>query len=284
MTHGFCWYELRTTDVGAARRFYASVLDPGGAAQPCPGDRRCERRLHGELTQLPERAAAQGAPAHWLGHIGVADVDEAARRLVARGAVQLGPTRRAAARPASAILRDPLGAIVALSERPVPATATGIHWHELYSQDPEREAAIYGELFGLQKTQVLELGGEFGAYQMFRWDSAGPSRGGMLSIARLPHVHPQWLYYFGVDNVLDAGDATDNPIMPRSFYGGVTLMVGFWLAIGEVATPLSAWLAFASSYAAIVIVEPVFTLLVLHAIARRQHSAAVRFCFQPQAV
>ena len=218
MTHGFCWYELRTTDVGAARRFYASVLEPGGAAQPCPGDRRCERRLHGEITQLPERAAAQGAPSHWLGHIGVADVDEAARRLVAHGAVQLGPTRRAADRPASAILRDPLGAIVALSERPFSDTTTGIHWHELYSQDPEREAAIYGELFGLHKTQVLELGGEFGAYQMFRWDSAGPSRGGMLSIARLPHVHPQWLYYFGVQDLDGA--------VSRARAGGATLING----------------------------------------------------------
>ena len=72
--------------------------------------------------------------------------------------------------------------------------------------------------------------------------------------------------------------------LDAAFYGGVTLMVGFWLAIGEVATPLAAWLAFASSYAAIVLVEPVFTLLVLHAIGRRQHSAAVRFCFQPQAL
>ena len=61
-------------------------------------------------------------------------------------------------------------------------------------------------------------------------------------------------------------------------------MVGFWLAISEVATPLSAWLAFASSYAAIVAVEPLLTLLLISAIARRQHSAAVRLCFQPQAV
>ncbi len=72
--------------------------------------------------------------------------------------------------------------------------------------------------------------------------------------------------------------------LDAAFYGGVTLMVGFWLAIGEVATPLSAWLTFASSYAAVVAVEPVITLLVLAAIARRQHSAAVRLCFQPQAV
>jgi len=71
--------------------------------------------------------------------------------------------------------------------------------------------------------------------------------------------------------------------LDAAYYSGVTLMVGFWLAIGEVATPFSAWLAFASSYAAIVMVEPIFTLLALQAIGRRQDSAAVRFCFAPQA-
>lgn len=29
--------------------------------------------------------------------------------------------------------------------------------------------------------------------------------------------------FVGVDNVLDAGDATDNPVMPRAYYGGVTV-------------------------------------------------------------
>ncbi|MBS0345147.1 MAG: energy-coupling factor ABC transporter permease [Proteobacteria bacterium] len=71
--------------------------------------------------------------------------------------------------------------------------------------------------------------------------------------------------------------------LDAAYYSGVTLMVGFWLAIGEVATPFSAWLAFASSYAAIVMVEPIFTLLALQAIGRRQDNAAVRFCFAPQA-
>ncbi len=72
--------------------------------------------------------------------------------------------------------------------------------------------------------------------------------------------------------------------LDAAFYSGVTLMVGFWLAIGEVATPLSAWLAFASSYASIVAVVPLITLVLISAIARGQQSAAVRFCFQPQAV
>jgi outer membrane receptor for ferrienterochelin and colicins len=29
--------------------------------------------------------------------------------------------------------------------------------------------------------------------------------------------------FAGVDNVLDAGDATDNPLSPRAYYGGITL-------------------------------------------------------------
>jgi len=43
------------------------------------------------------------------------------------------------------------------------------------------------------------------------------------------------------------------------YYAGVTSMVGFWLMIGEVATPFAAWASFAASYLAIVACEPVFT-------------------------
>jgi len=38
------------------------------------------------------------------------------------------------------------------------------------------------------------------------------------------------------------------------YYVGVTSMVGFWLLIGEVEMPFSAWMAFASSYLAVVAV------------------------------
>ena len=63
------------------------------------------------------------------------------------------------------------------------------------------------------------------------------------------------------------------------YYSGVTLMVGFWLAIGEVATPLAAWATFAASYGAMLIAEPVFTWGVVKGLARVKHHAAVRFCF-----
>lgn len=67
--------------------------------------------------------------------------------------------------------------------------------------------------------------------------------------------------------------------LDAAYYSGVTLMVGFWLAIGEVATPLAAWATFAVSYVSLVLVEPVFTWVIVKGLARYQGSNAVRYCF-----
>jgi len=68
--------------------------------------------------------------------------------------------------------------------------------------------------------------------------------------------------------------------LDAAYYTGVTLMVGFWLAVGEVATPLAAWAAFAASYAAIVVAEPVFTWLLVKGLARLAASRLARVCFE----
>ncbi len=78
MTH-FSRFTLRTTDVTAARAFSASILGDGSL----------------DIVPLPAEAAARGAPAHWLGHLGVDDVEGMAHAFVARGATRLGPSRLA---------------------------------------------------------------------------------------------------------------------------------------------------------------------------------------------
>lgn len=67
--------------------------------------------------------------------------------------------------------------------------------------------------------------------------------------------------------------------LDAAFYSGVTLMVGFWLAIGEVATPLAAWATFAAAYGSIVIAEPIFTWVTIKALARVRDNSLVRHCF-----
>jgi len=67
--------------------------------------------------------------------------------------------------------------------------------------------------------------------------------------------------------------------MDAVYYGGVTLMVGFWLSVSQVATPFSVWLTFASSYLVIVAIEPVVTFGVIKLLKKYQGNELVDICF-----
>lgn len=71
--------------------------------------------------------------------------------------------------------------------------------------------------------------------------------------------------------------------LDAAYYSGVTLMVGFWLSVSEVATPLAAWAAFAASYISIVLIEPVFTWVIVKGLARYKDSRVLRYCFDLRA-
>jgi len=189
----FFRFELRTTDVPAARAFYAAVLGDGGDA---------------DIVPLPVEARARGARPHWLGHLGVDDLESAVGAFVERGATRLGPTRPSAGGGEVAILRDPGGAVVALATAPsAPAAAPAdIVWHSLNTADLGRAIAGYCELFGWQLTDRLDLGA-LGVYHAFAWTAGGASVGAIADIAGRPGVHPHWLFHFGVP-ALDPALAT----------------------------------------------------------------------------
>jgi len=67
--------------------------------------------------------------------------------------------------------------------------------------------------------------------------------------------------------------------MDALYYAGVTTMVGFWIMFGEVATPFAAWLAFASSYVAIVVLEPVVTYALVKVLSKHGSNRFVNTCF-----
>ena len=66
--------------------------------------------------------------------------------------------------------------------------------------------------------------------------------------------------------------------LDAAYYAGVTGMVGFWLFIGEVETPFSAWAAFAGSYLVIVACEPLVTYLAVKGLKSiEDHRLVARF-------
>jgi predicted enzyme related to lactoylglutathione lyase len=192
----FSRIELRTTNAEAARTFYASILGHD----------------HAVIWPLHEQALARGAKPHWLGHLDVADLDLATAQFIARGATPLGPTRPTHDGGRTAVLRDPGGAIVALSALPTQPSgggepSLGVVWHLLNTNDVARAGANYRELFGWSLTTELDLGAQ-GTFQQFAWQSGGESVGALGDVTGRPGVHPHWLFFFEVDSLEPALTAT----------------------------------------------------------------------------
>jgi predicted enzyme related to lactoylglutathione lyase len=197
-THTFARFDLRTTDPDAARRFYAAVLglafDAPAAAEAAPL----------AVWPLHEQARARGAPAHWLGSIGVTDVDATLRRWLDLGSESLGPVVRAADGSPFAVLRDPLGAVMAVRAGIRTPQRSPVAWHQLHTKDVDRAWAIYSEQLGWSPTKTVEVPDLEGGLRMFAWEAGGKTVGAMGNTARWPGVHVHWLFYFSIADLDDA--------------------------------------------------------------------------------
>ena len=179
----FSRYLLRTTDVEAAAAFYDAVL---------------ERRGDG-IVLLQPAAIARGARPHWLGHIDVSgrdDVRAVAARFVERGAMRLGPP---AAAGDAVLLRDPGGAILAVSDGAAESRA-GVVWHQLSTREPATAAETYSTLFGWSFTEPLELG-QLGRHRRFAFGPEEASAGAISDVDGRPEVHTHWLFFFAVPSL-----------------------------------------------------------------------------------
>ena len=188
----FCRYELRSTDVEAARDFYAALFGDG---------------LWGsgiDLAPLPAAAAARGVPGYWLGHIAVDDVVPPMYRFLDAGATRLGAPPADGRDSAGVVLRDPFGAIVALAPGAAPGNDR-ITWHLHVSRDEERAFGLYEGVLGWTALDRHDLG-ERGRHVTFTWDGRRSAVGSACDMASRPHVHAQWLYFFATRD-LDASVA-----------------------------------------------------------------------------
>jgi uncharacterized protein len=188
----FCRFALRTTDADAASAFYATVFGHDRA----------------EVWPLHERALARGARPHWLGQIGVEDVERTATAFVERGGARLGPTQQTGDGE-RAVLRDPGGAVVALATplRGGEDAIGDVVWHVLHTNDAARAITNYRELFGWAPAESIDLGA-LGVFQRFAWHAGGESVGAIGDVAQMRGVHPHWLFFFEVDALEPAMAAT----------------------------------------------------------------------------
>lgn len=234
----FNWHELMTSDVEAAKRFYASVV--GWTTQPFGGNSNYEMFVGVKGPQagvmvLPDDAKNMGAPPQWLSYVGTPHLIETVERAAALGGRVVKAPWDIPDVGRVAILSDPQGATFALYQ-PAAAPANQDHtpglgsfsWHELTTSDADAAFAFYHGLFGWEKTGAMDMGPEYGMYQMFGFGSR--SLGGMMKQPKEKPGPPSWLPYAMVSDARVAGPATKS-------HGGQELHTtevpgGDWIMIG----------------------------------------------------
>jgi predicted enzyme related to lactoylglutathione lyase len=205
----FSWIELATTDVAAARAFYAglfgwtfvdSAMPDGGVytrAQLGAGDIGGMFRLSAEAGRVPP---------HWGVYIAVASADDGVAAVAAAGGAVVEAAFDVPDHGRMAVLRDPTGAFFNLWQARGEGGATAFgagpgswSWVELATTDTDRAAAFYARVFGWSVKAhpgytEFSLGG-------------GPEFAGMLAIdPSWGPVPPHWTVYFDVADA-DAASA-----------------------------------------------------------------------------
>jgi predicted enzyme related to lactoylglutathione lyase len=207
--HGhFVWYELMTTDMAAAKAFYADVVGWGTQDASMPGMPytlfTAGTASVSGVMNLPEEARELGMRPGWLGYVGVNDVDAAADRIKRLGGALYVPPTDVPNISRISVAVDPQMAMIALLKwrtpgqgQPAALSAPGrVGWHELVAADWEKAFAFYAELFGWQKADSDT--GAVGTYQLF--SAGGETIGGMFTKPPMEPV-PFWLYYFNIGDV-----------------------------------------------------------------------------------
>ena len=209
----FVWHELMTTDLAAARAFYGSVVGWKATDAQMPNMNYWmfnagETPIAG-ATDLPQDAKAMGTPPSWVGYVAVDDVDATTAKVTASGGKVYVAPKDIPNVGRFAIVADPGGAAIAVyksanpdqDQAPDPEKPGHPSWHELYAADGAAAFDFYSRIFGWEKQEAMDMGGDMGVYQMFGFGKV--MLGGMMNKpANLPV--PFWNYYFNVGNIDEA--------------------------------------------------------------------------------
>lgn len=101
-----------------------------------------------------------------------------------------------------------------------------------------------------------------------------------LAVNSLSLIVPLMALHHTVGKKLEQGDLSVAQLLKLdgAYYAGVTLMVGFWLSLGQQAVSFADWAAFAASYIGVVALEPLFTVAIVKGVAAVREQGWARLC------
>lgn len=205
----FFWYELMTSDIEAARDFYATVIvwrPQAWSGSDLSGKpyivMNAGQRGVGGIMNLPDHMKAM--PPAWIGYVYATDIDAATQSLKEAGGTALREPTEIPEVGRFSVVSDPQGAHFQMlhpdgpDQPPVAPGAVGhVGWHELYTSDWRAAFDFYSNQFGWPLDKEYDIG-EMGIYAIFSVD--GRQVGGMMN--KPPQIPvPVWQFYFNVEAI-----------------------------------------------------------------------------------
>ena len=203
------WYELMTSDLGAATPFYRAALGWSIAANADPLEGEMDYRIiertgggfAGGAMALDPGMISAGMKPCWQIYFGVNDVDATVAKVESLGGAVHMPATTMEGVGRMAMLADLQGAMFYVmrgasdeSSDVFSVTDAGhCRWNELSTSDAPGAMAFYHTAIGLQHNGGMPMG-EAGEYAFI---AVGETTIGAISPMMPPGALPAWLPYFG---------------------------------------------------------------------------------------
>ncbi|MCB8968909.1 MAG: VOC family protein [Ardenticatenaceae bacterium] len=199
----FCWVDLSTTDLEAAKAFYGGLfgwefddmpIDMGGFYTMCQIDGYNVAGMGGMSPDMQ----AQGIPPFWSSYVKHDDVDAIAEKITAAGGMLMFPPMDVMNEGRMAMAQDPSGAAFGVWQ---PKNNTGAQlvnipntliWNELQTRDKAAANAFYTQVFDWG---YAEDGNGYGMYKVGERIQAGMMQMDETWDASIP---ANWAVYFMV--------------------------------------------------------------------------------------
>ncbi|MEV7399842.1 VOC family protein [Streptomyces sp. NPDC091267] len=204
---GPCWIELSTSDVPAAKSFYAALFGWRSETDPRPeAGGYTLAHLGNDRVAALSPVYQPGQPPAWTVSFAAEDTDAAVEKVTAAGGSLLVGPMDVFDQGRFAVVADPSGAVFSLWQGRAFAGADlfnapgALGWTELVTRESEPALAFYPAVFDW----TVDASAEYP-----QWGIDGADFGGVLTMDENfpPEVPPHWLPYFAVADV-DATAAT----------------------------------------------------------------------------
>lgn len=187
MTLGFTRLELRTTAVSAAKTFYEALLGRGTSS----------------IVALSPQAAAHGAPAHWVGFVGVDDMERVTHHLLQCGASIIGPSSSSKSGFQDVTLKGPGGAVIGVTANRAQPDANEVGFFQLLVPDAAQVVHDYCKIFDWKVVSSARSQTGF-TFHLIGGNKSQVATGMVVDNKDFPGSHPHWLYYFRVSKLAPA--------------------------------------------------------------------------------